>query len=115
MNPQKDLQRDIDKYPDFREDHEHTTEKCMHLKDEIKRLIHNGAFKQFIRANRVAKKGESSRRKESSLWKNEKSDNDELIGTINVIARGLEPSKAKKKREMQVLDPIKIMAMEELC
>ena len=60
LNPMKGdrVCRDIKRNCSFHKDIEHTTDKCVALKDEIKRLIRVGHFKEFVDKPQVANREE---------------------------------------------------------
>ena len=82
---------DKKKYYRFHKDHDHYTENCRDLKEQIEELIRKGKLQRFM------KKGEHSRSKDDHKDKREASPRDEvrtaqclpsMIGEIKMITRG---------------------------
>ena len=55
------LKRDRSKYCEYHKDYGHDTEECIHLKEKIEELIHQGHLKTLSKSK--SKKGGSSKKR----------------------------------------------------
>ncbi|XP_038976825.1 uncharacterized protein LOC120107566 [Phoenix dactylifera] len=95
------------KYYRFHQDHDHDTEECFRLRDEIEALIHCGMLNQFVRNRRD--EGEPV---ENAMPPEYQNNNRPIAGTINAIGGGsAKGSSAKEPAEKEA--PLKRQHMTE--
>ncbi|XP_021621524.1 uncharacterized protein LOC110621560 [Manihot esculenta] len=87
--------RDRIKYCQFHEDHGHTMEEFVQLKDEIERLIRDDILQKFARKDR------EKRRLEPEIRTPENTVDSEPVVVIHVIVGGPNDGKGKNKRTIQ--------------
>ncbi|KAL0453523.1 UNVERIFIED_CONTAM: hypothetical protein Slati_1330400 [Sesamum latifolium] len=70
----------------------HTTEECLHLKDEIEKLIRKGYLKEYVDRNNRAREGNSRPPREGcereARQNQPNQDNPPTAGVIGVISGG---------------------------
>ncbi|KAL0313369.1 UNVERIFIED_CONTAM: hypothetical protein Sradi_5736200 [Sesamum radiatum] len=81
-----------DKYCLFHKDRGHSTEECLHLKDEIEKLIRRGYLKEYVDRNNRPREGNSrppqERRERETRGNQPNQDNPPTAGVIGVISGG---------------------------
>ncbi|KAL0319788.1 UNVERIFIED_CONTAM: hypothetical protein Sradi_5240300 [Sesamum radiatum] len=81
-----------DKYCLFHKDRGHSTEECLHLKDEIEKLIRRGYLKEYVDCSNRPREGNSrppqERRERETRGNQPNQDNPPTAGVIGVIFGG---------------------------
>ncbi|KAL0439968.1 UNVERIFIED_CONTAM: hypothetical protein Slati_2479800 [Sesamum latifolium] len=82
-----------DRYCFFHKDRGHSTEECLHLNDEIEKLIRRGYLKKYVDRNNRSREGNSrpprEGRERETRQNQPNQDNPPTTGVIGVISGGL--------------------------
>ena len=118
--------RDKKKYCHFHKDHNHYTEDCRDLKEQIEELIQKGKLQKFVRKDGPNLAKQAARMRSDEKPKNEDRPQDflrDIIGEIRMINRGptiggsfksLKKSQQRQVNSIHIIRPPKHQRRENL-